>query len=274
MTLFTVDSTMCKRDGICASECPAGIISMAGEDNYPTPVKGAEYYCINCGHCVAVCPQGALALKTMSPQNSTHVQKDMLPGPDQTIHLLASRRSIRSYKKQSVERDILAKLIDIGRYAPSGSNKQPVNWLVIEDSDKVNRLAELVVDWMRFMLKEKPELARAANMDAIVASCEKGQDRICRGAPHMIVAHAPKIIPTAQADCAIGLNYVELAAYSMGLGACWAGYVQAAASVYPPVIDVLGLPEGHQCFGALLVGHPMYSYHRIPVRNEPVVSWR
>jgi nitroreductase len=35
--------------------------------------------------------------------------------------------------------------------------------------------------------------------------------------------------------CAIALTYLELATYSLGLGACWAGYFSAAAAFYPPM---------------------------------------
>lgn len=274
MPLFSVDETRCKRDGFCVAECPAKIIEMTTKDAVPTPIQGAEELCINCGHCAAVCPHEALSLKTMGIADCPPVRREIMPHQEQVELFLKARRSTRTYKKQSVDRPTLEKLIDVARYAPSGHNLQPVNWLVIEDTEKLRALAGLVVDWMREVMEHHPVLAQSMHFERVVSAWEKGQDRIMRGAPHLIVAHGSKTLPPAQAACIIALTYLELAAASMGLGACWAGYFNAAANAHEPTIKALGLPEGHQCFGGMMVGYPVYHYHRIPLRNEARVSWR
>ncbi|MCL6638110.1 MAG: nitroreductase family protein [Firmicutes bacterium] len=269
-----IDSEKCRRDGICARDCPMGIIRFNGPDALPSAVHGAAEVCINCGHCVAVCPHGALSLRGMKAEECSPLRKELLPTPEQAAHFLTSRRSIRQYKARPVTREILSRLIEVAGYAPSGHNIRPVNWLVIEDGAEVKRLAGLVIDWMRLMIKEKPELAGPLHMDKVVSFWEKGVDRICRGAPHVILAHAPASLRVAQPSCTIALTYLELAAYSMGLGACWAGFFAAAAAAYPPLTRELGLPEGHQCFGAMMVGYPAVQYHRIPLRKKPAITWR
>ena len=274
MGFLTVDPDKCAKDGICAAECPVSVIKMKSRKEVPSALDGAESLCINCGHCVAVCPHGALSLDKMRTEECPPIQSELLPGPDQVEHLLLSRRSIRSFKDEPVDWDTLARLIDIARYAPSGHNAQPVHWLVIEDKDEVRRLAGLVVDWMRHALTHNAGLANSLRLDQVVQSWESGRDLVCREAPHVILAHAAKTAITAQAACTIALTYLELAAFSLGLGACWAGYLGAAAAGFPPLIQALDLPEGHQVFGAMLVGHPRYHYHRIPRRNKPAVTWR
>jgi nitroreductase len=47
----------------------------------------------------------------------------LLPEPEYVEHYMRVRRSIRAYKDEAVERDVLAKLIDIARFAPTGSNR-------------------------------------------------------------------------------------------------------------------------------------------------------
>jgi nitroreductase len=75
-------------------------------------------------------------------------------------------------------------------------------------------------------------------------------------------------------DCTIALTYLELAAPSFGLGACWAGYFMAAARHWRPLQEALPLSEGHIVYGAMMVGYPRYRYYRLPLRNEAQVTWR
>lgn len=272
--LFEIDTEKCKRDGICAAVCPLKLITISEEDKLPLPIDKAEKQCVRCGHCVTACPYGALTLNVMKPEECAPFDAELLPSAEQARAFLISRRSIRAYKKQSVEREILADLIDIARYAPTAVNIQPVKWLVIEDADEVHRLAGMVVDWMRKVIIEDPQLAKGLGMKRFVADWEAGEDRICRGAPHLIITHANGAIAASQSSCTIALTYLELAAFSKGLGACWAGFFHRAATLYPPIMQALNLPEGHQVFGAMMVGHPKYRYYRIPQRKPAAVTWR
>ncbi len=127
---------------------------------------------------------------------------------------------------------------------------------------------------MRYLLKEQPDMAKSLHMDRIVDAWETGIDTICRGAPHVIVAHALKEFPPAQAACTIAMTHLELAAPSFGLGACWAGYFNAASTMWPPMQKALGLAEGDTSFGSMMIGYPKYKYHRLPLRNEARITWR
>ena len=274
MSLFSIDPKLCERDGICVEECPARIIEIRKEGDFPSPVEGAEEICIHCGHCVAVCPHGALSLKTVGPGDCSPMKREILPGFEGTVELLKSRRSIRAYKESAVKRETLLTLIDAARYAPSGSNSQPVHWLLIEDKAEIKRLAALVVDWMRVVVKETPELAAPGRFDRIVRAWDEGIDRIFRSAPHLAVAFGLKTHPAAQPACIIALTYLELAACAMGLGTCWAGYFMRAIQSFPPLIRALDLPEDHQVFGAMMLGYAKHHYHRIPLRDEARITWR
>jgi nitroreductase/NAD-dependent dihydropyrimidine dehydrogenase PreA subunit len=273
MSLLTVNQEKCKRDGICIAVCPAGIIEFKTKEAFPTLIDGGNEFCIRCGHCVAVCPHGAMTHTTMKSEDCPPMREEWLLGPEQVEHFLRSRRSIRAYKKKQVDQEVLVKLIDVARFAPSGHNLQPVNWHIIYDKKKVYRLADLVIDWMRNLIQKGSPLAAAMHLDRIVATWEAGIDRICRGAPHVVVAHANKEDRTAPAACTIALTYFELAASSFGLGVCWAGYFNAAANFWPPMMEALGFPEGHVSFGAMMVGHQKYKYQRLPLRNEAKITW-
>ena len=274
MDLFVVDQAKCTKCGACVVECPIRIIELLASNQLPTPIVGADDLCINCGHCVAVCPTEALALRTMAPGQCAPVRKEWRLDPERVEHLLRARRSIRSFKYREVDRELLVKLIDVARYAPTGSNRQPVNWLVVSGQAEVRRLAELTMDWIRSTRKQATQPTQAAQwrkLDHLVATWESGIDYICRGAPHVIVAHAPQ---GRRTDCIIALTYLELAAYSHGLGPCWAGWVDGAANNWAPMQEHLGLPPGHTSCGGMMIGYPDYVYHRVPLRNDARITWR
>lgn len=274
MPLFTVDSDKCKRDGVCVAECPVRIIELKDDGSVPRPIEGAGALCIDCGHCVAACPHGALSLKTQPVDACEPIRENLLPTAEAATHFMKSRRSVRTYRRKPVKKETLEKLIDIARYAPSGHNCQPVSWLVIHDPDEARRLAGFVIDWMRHIIETQPDMANSFHLDRVVAGWEDGRDPVLRGAPHVIVAHAPKNLPPAAPACTIALSHLELAAFAHGLGACWAGYFNTAANQWKPMLDALALPEGDAPFGAMMIGRPKFEYHRIPRRKPAKVVWR
>ncbi len=274
MTLISVDQEKCNRDGICADICPAKIIEIKNAGAYPTLLKDGEQACIRCGHCVAVCPQGAMSHQTMGVEDCPVVQDDLLLNAEQMEQFLRYRRSIRAYKKRAVDKKTLTRIIDIARYAPTARNLQPVRWQVIYNREDVHDLAGLVVDWMRDLIISQSPLAAAMHLDKIVAAWEDGKDRVCRNAPHLVVAHAHKEDRTATVACTIALSYFELAAVPLGVGACWAGYFNAAANLWPPLQKALALPNDHTAFGAMMVGYSKYRYRRLPLRKDPKITWR
>ncbi len=273
MSRFIVDEQKCRRDGICVAVCPVGILTY-GEAAPPEPIPGREALCISCGHCVAACPYGACSLDTMPADACPPVRPEWRLSPEQAEHFLRSRRSIRVYKDAVVDDGRLEWLIRVARYAPSGHNGQLVHWLVISGREAVRALAGHVIDWMRSICAAKPDAGRQMMLDRLVAAWDSGRDMICRDAPHLIVAHAPKSDMTAPSACTLALAYLELAAPSHGLGACWAGYLHMGALHWQPLQKALALPAGDIFGGALLVGEPRYRYHRLPLRREPQITWR
>jgi nitroreductase/NAD-dependent dihydropyrimidine dehydrogenase PreA subunit len=273
MSFIEIDTDKCQRDRICGLECPGKLIVFPEKDSYPTAVENAEEFCIHCGHCVAVCPHGALTLEDTGPESLASIIPDILPDQNQIDHFLRTRRSTRTFKKTALSRQQLEELIDIARYAPTGSNKQQVYWLIIEDQAKIQHLAGLVIDWMRMLLAQSQDEALNRRYGRLVEAWDQGIDRILRRAPHVIMAHSPGDVFGAGTDCVISLAYLELAAYSRGLGACWAGYLNTAATYHPPLQEALGLPDGHVPHGALMIGYPVYKYHRIPQREPARIIW-
>jgi len=274
MSLFTLHPKKCKRDGICAAVCPVHVIVQADKKSFPAPIENAEEFCLHCGHCVAVCPYGAIELETLAVSDCPSIDRNKLPAPASARHFLEARRSIRQYKNKPAPQKTIEDLIRTARHAPTGSNKQQVHWMVFHQSEDVHQLAALVIDFIKWIEPATTDEAALKRSRRIVSAWNSGRDRIMRGAPHLVLVHAPADLSFPAADCATALAYLELYAFAKGLGTCWAGYFTAAANAYEPLMKKLALPQGHRCYGAVMLGYPTYAYHRIPSRREPSITWR
>lgn len=273
MVPFQIDADKCNRDGLCVEECPARIIRLGDGEPVPAPTDDFKSYCIACGHCVAVCPTGAFKLNWVRPDECPPIVRDLSLSAEQAGQFLRSRRSIRTFKEQPVERGKLEKLVEMACYAPSAKNNQPWHWTVVESPAETRRLAGLVVDYMRGFIAEKPKVAALLSYTRVVAAWDTGFERVCRGAPHVIVAHADKNWGFGPEDTALALSYLELYAPVLGLGTCWAGYFYMAVNAHPPLFEALKLPAKHKAFGAVMVGYPKFRYQRLAPRKPPRVSW-
>jgi nitroreductase/NAD-dependent dihydropyrimidine dehydrogenase PreA subunit len=274
MSLLIVDESKCKQDGFCVKDCPRAIIRIKDKESYPELVPGGEQFCLTCGHCVAVCPHGAMSHTKVPIEDCAPIQKEIAINEPQVVQFLRSRRSIRLYKDKPVEKQKIQRLIEIARYAPTGSNTQLLEWRVFASRDKVKELAKLAADWARALLEKDPQAAKFPYIPGIVAAWDAGYDAMLRGAPAVVVASAPKEDLNGTVNLTLALSYLELAAPSMGLGTCWAGLLKGALLGWPPLQKAIGLPENHTHFYPMMLGYPKARYFRLPERKPPKITWK
>ena len=269
-TMIKVDESLCITCGSCIRACPGGLIT---KKDFPVPIENGWDQCIDCGHCVAICPTGAMHQRSMSPEDCEEIDIHLIPKWDRVKQYLISRRSIRGYINKPIEKEKILQLLDIARYASNGANRQVIRWIVINDHEKVHRIAEMTIDWMKAVKEKNPALYKEANLEVFVNSWDGGKDRISRGAPCIIMAYAPKDERTAPPAAMIAIHQIQLAASALGLGTTFTGSINTASQAYPPLIETLGMPEGYMAHGTFVIGYPAERYLRIPVRKPVDVKW-
>ena len=191
MGLLIVNENRCRRDAICVGECPMAIIKLKDGDGFPEMVPGGESVCLVCGHCVAVCPHGAMSHVQVPVDECPPIERDLVIGEDQAVQFLRSRRSIRFFKEDSPAKEKIQRLIETARFAPTGGNTQMVEWLVLTDRARIREMAAVAVEWMRKVLEKSPESA-PPYMPVVVKSWDMGFDAVLRNAPVLVVASAPR----------------------------------------------------------------------------------
>jgi nitroreductase/NAD-dependent dihydropyrimidine dehydrogenase PreA subunit len=272
MSTLLVNAERCTRCGRCSIVCPMGIITPASKDSLPLVKDEAAGRCIRCGHCEAFCPEKALTLNIRPDEKTPLPTRAGTLYPDDLALYLKKRRSIRQFTKDPVPHETILSLLDVARYAASGGNGQPVQWLVIHDPEQVLKISELVVEWMQQLKSDHP---MSNYLPALIAGWQAGVDVICRGAPHLLIAHIPEGNPIAPTDAIIALTHVDVAAPAWGVGTCWAGFVAAAATAgYEPLLQELNLPAERKVAYAMMLGQPKYKVSGIPRRNPLSVAWQ
>ncbi|MBP2029506.1 nitroreductase/ferredoxin-like protein FixX [Methanohalophilus levihalophilus] len=274
MKVISIDSEACTSCGTCVDVCPFGLIVSVDDSSVPFMPDEVGDFCSECGHCEVCCPEGAISTEFKLPRAGISGSASSAISPEQLGNYMLHRRSVRNYSDKIVEKDKIESILDVVRYSPSGMNNQPVHWTIIHDPAKVRKLVSLTIDWMREIAESEEEHPLKMIVSELISSYEMGGDPICRGAPHLAIAHASSKNPMAYTDSIIALSWFELLAPSFDLGACWAGFLQIAATSYQPLIDELDLPEGHAVQHAMMFGYPEYKVHRIPGRQPLRINWK
>jgi nitroreductase/NAD-dependent dihydropyrimidine dehydrogenase PreA subunit len=270
MALLIVDKNKCTRDGICVGECPGMLIQLP-DGGFPEIRPGMDDGCVECGHCIAVCPHGALSHKKVRIENSPEILEELKISMRQAEQFLRSRRSIRVYQPKPVDKNTIRRLIEVARHAPTAGNGQLVEWLVLTDIAKIKKIAGLTVEWVRRMIQDPKIAAASPYLPMMVAAWDAGFDTVLRNAPAVVVASAPKEAINGFGDVILALSYLDLMAPAMGLGTCWAGLLYGAMLNLPEIKDAVGVPADHPHHYPVMLGYPEARYYRVPERKSPKI---
>jgi nitroreductase/NAD-dependent dihydropyrimidine dehydrogenase PreA subunit len=136
-----INADKCIRCGQGVAACPSLVIDL-GE-------KQAEVvkpeWCLGCGHCGAVCPTEAIFQEATSYENYPGQGSTPATSPETLGLLLRERRSVRKYEEDAIPQDVIEKMLEAGRYAPTGSNSQNVNYLVLTSPERILRLRNMTL---------------------------------------------------------------------------------------------------------------------------------
>ena len=184
--------------------------------------------------------------------------------------LIKGRRAIRQYNPENLEADVMKKLLEVACYAPTGKNSRQVRFTVVDNRAK---LTEIRDEMMAKLVKISNANGFPAGMEFFSTFVkqweEKGTDFIFRGAPHFIIASAPKNVVTPVEDCLIALTTFELYAQTLGVGTVWDGLAKFVISeMLPEYKSQLGIPEDHVIGYAMAFGKPAVCYSRT-TQHEP-----
>jgi nitroreductase len=143
---------------------------------------------------------------------------------DRTIEVIRNRRSIRTYKQQSVARGTIEEIVDCARLAPTAMNAQPWDFVVVTKPEELARIPAII-----------------------------GHGEFIANAAFAVLVLSRKTDCFVE-DCSAATENLLLAAAAHGIGSCWvAGNGQPYG---PEVVRAFGAPGDRQLIAIVSFGYP------------------
>lgn len=233
----------CTNCGLCVSVCKD--FSLIMENDKVVICENPLFGCVGCGHCMAVCPAGAIEIhgRTLSPEHLFNLpSREEAANFDQILNLFQRRRSIREFQDKEVEADLVKKILDAARTAPMGVPPSDVNVLVLNRKEKTRAFANDFCDYLSgmkwfvsnwFLNLMRPFWGKSNDamfreflkpvFNAYTTKMKEGIDLVNYDAPLAMYFYGSPY--TDPADPIIAATYAMIAAESLGLGTCMLGTV-------------------------------------------------
>jgi len=168
---------------------------------------------------------------------------------------ILTRRSTRKFASKPVDAALIERIVEAGRYAPSGGNNQYTHFFVLTNKAVLNELATIAQE--EFAKMEITEGMYKSLVNSVRAS-KKGNYRFHYDAPVLIVTANRISYGNHMADCACALENMMLMANALDRGSVWINQLNWLGdnARIREVFARYGLTEDERIYGAVSVGHP------------------
>ena len=214
--------------------------------------------CFECGHCMAICKQKAITLKSYECKEDRIVEYDSREIPveyDDLLQFLKQRRSIRWFKKKKIDKETFDKLFEGAYYSPSAQNQQDVEFVVLDE--KLDEFMEIVYDIIKV---QEEEFFRIKEFGDYL------KDKTTKEF-HPLLWEGQQLILTFSSDktsAVIANTRLELLAYSLGLGGFYSLFILKADEIdhdrlmeFFPKID-----KNKHMYSSFIIGYPKVRFRR------------
>jgi len=287
----SINQEKCNKCKLCIEICPVNIIGI-DKKNVVHFIQERESICLKCGQCMAICGTEAIQVNGFSYENNFFDLPENEVDYKKFVDFLTNRRSIRNFKDKPIPDKLIQQILEVVSFAPYGAEPEKINITVINNRKKIESALPAIVEFLdnivkwienpiaSFMIKRKKG---AETFNTIknhlypIAKLENYKleygDRITRGAPAIIIFHAPNGAEEHTNNSLIYATYSMLAAHSLGLGATMIGIVPAAINKVKEVKEIFQIPEENEAIISIIIGYPKYKYKRTIKRKNHNINW-
>lgn len=168
-----------------------------------------------------------------------------------TLIDLKTRRSIRNFKKEQIQEEVLKAILEAGTYAPTGMNAQSPLMVVVQEQEQIKKLSQL---------------------NAAVMGTETDP---FYGAPTVIIVFADKNRRTCIEDGSLVMGNLMNAAHALGIGSCW---INRAREVFDSeegreIARQWGVTDNYIGIGNCILGYVEGDYPEAKPRKEDYIIY-
>lgn len=258
-----IDVELCSGCGLCKSVCIRDNIDV--DEN----AFELESNCFECGHCMAVCPEGAINLISFENQLDRIEEynfKDIPVEYGDLLQFLKQRRSIRWFKRKKIDKETFEKLFEGAYYSPSAQNAQDVEFVVLDE-----KLDEFITHVYNIIKVKEDEFFRIKQLGEYLRDPTTRQY-------HPLLWEGSQLILTFSTDktsAVIANTRLELLAYSLGLGGFYSLFILKSDELnheklmeFFPQID-----KNKHMYSSFIIGYPKKRFRRTVPHKEIDVNY-
>jgi nitroreductase len=192
---------------------------------------------------------------------------------DDFLNLLKTRRSMRRFRRDSIPDEYIEKMIEAARWAPSGANAQPWEFIIVKDPETRERIAQLLlrvhqeehycveqtrIEELRHneFLSMPKELYGFKDAPVLIVVCGDRRTLQASSLPSRFIGtEGGGGDATYLKNMANPVMLMHLAAVSCGLGAQW---LSVEDPFEKPVKEILNVPDELEIHTIVPIGYPAY----------------
>lgn len=301
---IVVDEEKCTGCGNCVQACPCACLEVV--EGKARMIEGVV--CMSCSACVAHCQKDAVRMEGFYNVEKGPF-KTMLLHPDDGYprvpevegiegltpveEVIYKRRSNRIFSSKPLPDALVRRVVEAGRFAPSHGNCQPWSFIIVNDREEMDRIADMMDPFYRLLSrfywsgKRNAVVRGLLSLASVLAPPMMDQRAITGGTailkPKDVFLGAPCLIyllgdkrgiNDMHVDIGICGQNMILAAHSLGLVTCWMSFASVAAKMLPHLKKYLGIEWPYVPVTAMVLGYPRVNADSMVKRELPRIVWR
>ena len=259
--IFEVEESKCLKCGACVRDCAFRALR-SGDDGLPRLAFPDR--CMRCQHCLAVCPVGAVTFDGRRPEDSLPVKGLALPGLDAVENWMRTRRSMRRFAAEDVDRATLERILKVLGNTPTGCNARALTFTCFPTRKAMDGFRNDFIKAIERHCEGTRLLPRWLAVPAIKLR-KGGDDMFFRGSSGILIVSSDETAPgvtTPREDVAIACSHFEMLANAAGIATCWCGFLDLVQKEVPELLEATTGLRRTTPFYAMLFGRPAVRYAR------------
>lgn len=243
-----IDAEKCTGCGLCISDCVGDDLCLV---NGKATACGNR--CITCGHCEAICPNGAVTITGFDDEITEFSEQTRLD-PEQLLKAIRTRRTVRQFTDKEVSKDVVDMIFEAGRMAPTGTNAQGTSYVLL-DKKKAECEAAAVSMFRRVLGVGRRIVPRLSSMKI-------SSDFFFKKAPIVIV-----IFGNDKVSASLAAENMAFMAEANGLGVLFSGFFTICVNTSRRIRKIMGISKKPKAVTTLVIGYPAVKYRRTAHRK-------